>query len=136
MYFNDLYRIVSIRDNIYHLEDLLSSTSTFLVTDDKGNWGIGVTWSKAKASLYRAQKCIYYSEYRELRKVKAYDFNSIIDLYCAITGANPKICRAYWYSLPYKDKKDYYTAQEVVVLSKGKYGHAFFKQFVENLMED
>ena len=119
---------VSHHGNVWEVKKINGAKTFFIVTDGNGKYAHGDTIQEAKKDLIYKISNRDKSEYENLTLSSELTFEEAIECYRVITGA----C-----SFGTKDfvenhlveKKEKYTVQEMIDLTKGRYGNETFKEF-------
>lgn len=119
---------VSRHGNVWEVKKINGAKTFFIVTDGNGKYAHGDTIQEAKKDLIYKISNRDKSEYENLSLDSELTFEEAIECYRVITGA----C-----SFGTKDfvenhlgeKKGMYTVQEMIDLTRGRYGNETFKEF-------
>ena len=119
---------VTHHGNLWEVKKINSTKTFFIVTDGNGKYAHGDTIQEAKKDLIYKISNRDKSEYENLTLSSELTFEEAVECYRVITGA----C-----SFGTKDfvenhlgeKKGKYTIQEMIDLTRGRYGNETFKEF-------
>ena len=122
-------KIVEQKGNVYHVKLGKSEDITYLVTDSEGRWSHGYTLEKAKDDLIFKITDRDKSDYKDLTLESELSFEDAIVCYRVITGACLFGTKDFIEHRLGKNKKEVYTINEIITLTKGEYGSEEFKEF-------
>ena len=122
-------KIVKQKGNVYHIKIVDDEEITYLVTDGEGHWSHGYTLEGAKDDLIYKITDRDKSDYEGLTLDSELSFENAIVCYRVITGACSFGTRDFINNRLGKNKKEVYTINEIITLTKGEYGNKTFKDF-------
>ena len=122
-------KIVEQKGNVYHIDIYGDGEITYLVTDGEGRWSHGYTLEEAKGDLLYKITDRDKSDYKNLSLDSELSFKDAIVCYRVITGACSFGTRDFIENRLGKNKKEVYTINEIITLTKGEYGNEVFKEF-------
>jgi len=122
---NILTEIISKRGNVYKVKRIGKTEITYLATDGE-NWAHGNSLKDAKQSL-REKVMLNPERWKSTKISDELNFEDAIACYRAITGA----CRmgVQMFLEETGAKKKPYTPEQIIAVTKGRYGHEQFKSF-------
>ena len=119
---------VSHHGNVWEVKKISGTKTFFIVTDGNGKYAHGNTIQEAKKDLIYKMSNRDKSEYENLTLDSELSFEEAIECYRVITGACSFGTKDFVENYLSK-KKDKYTVQEMIELTRGRYGNRTFEDF-------
>lgn len=119
---------VSHHGNVWEVKRVGGTKTFFIVTDGNGKYAHGDTIQEAKTDLIYKISNRDKSEYEHLSLDSELTFEEAIECYRVITGACSFGTKDFVENY-LSEKKERYTVQEMIDLTKGRYGNETFKEF-------
>ena len=119
---------VSHHGNVWEVKKINSTKTFFIVTDGNGKYAHGDTIQEAKRDLIYKISNRDKSEYEKLTLSSELTFEEAIECYRVITGACSFGTKNFVEN-HLGEKKGKYTIQEMIDLTRGRYGNKTFKEF-------
>jgi hypothetical protein len=118
--------VVNKRGGVWRLKNIGKSEIVYLVTDGEGRYAHGKTIKGAREDLIYKIADRDKSAYEGLGLNHEFTFQEAIEAYRVITGACAAGVKQFVSS---QERKDKYSVQEIIGITKGQYGHASFAEF-------
>ena len=119
---------VSHHGNVWEVKKINGAKTFFIVTDGNGKYAHGDTIQEVKKDLIYKISNRDKSEYENLNLRSELTFEEAIECYRVITGACSFGTKDFVENY-LSEKKERYTVQEMIDLTRGRYGNETFKEF-------
>jgi hypothetical protein len=120
--------VVNKRDGVWKLKTIGKSEIFYLVTDGEGRYAHGKTVKDAREDLIYKIADRDKSAYEGLGLNHEFTFQEAIEAYRVITGACATGVKQFVSS---QERKDEYSVQEIIDITKGQFGHSEFAAFFD-----
>ena len=128
---NILAEVIKSKGSVYHIVICGKTKETFLVTDGK-NFSHGETLQEAKEDLLYKITDRKKDDYKNHTLETVLSFEESVKCYRTITGACSQGTKNFVTSV-LSEKKEKYTIQDIINLTKGQYGAESFQNFFNAL---
>jgi hypothetical protein len=118
------------KGNVYHIRQIGSTETGYLVTDGNGKWAHGDTLKEAKNDLIYKISNRDKSSYQNLTLDSELTFEEAIEAYRVVTGACSKGTRNFVENRLNR-KKEKYKISEIISLTASEYGSSSFAEFLK-----
>lgn len=124
-------KILKQEGNVYYTQYLDKKYTVYFIVDEKNNWGWGYSLEKAKADLlYKASdKNKNIEVYKKLTLSCELTFEEASVCYRIIAGTDALHVKDFINDMLEENRKDKYTIQEIINMTKGGWDHTSFRKF-------
>lgn len=120
-------KVLEHKGHVWRCIDIQRNEEHYIVTDGKRHYAHGKTIASAKLDLHFKVSPRELSRYQYLKLDDSLSFKDAYTCYRNITGACQFGTDLFIQSLP--EVKEFYTIREIILLTKGQYGHKEFARF-------
>lgn len=124
-------KILKQEGNVYYTQYLDKKYTVYFIVDEKNNWGWGYSLEQARADLlYKtSDKSKNKEVYKKLTLSCELTFEEASVCYRIIAGTDALYVKDFINDMLEENRKDKYTIQEIINMTKGGWDHTSFKKF-------
>ena len=121
--------VIAHQGNVWQVRHIGKHEIEYLITDGKGNYAHGETLEEAKEDLIYKVTDRKKSDYERLTLQDTLSHEEAIRCYRVITGACSTGIKYFINNLLNGNRKEQYTIEQIIRLTKGQYGNEVFAEF-------
>ena len=124
--------VINHRGNVWETKRVGRKDIEYIVTDGNGKYAHGYTIKDAKGDLIYKISNRDTSRYKDLKLTDTLTHEDAIEAYRVITGACSAGTRYFVENYLGDDKAESYTIEDIIRLTKGRFGNQIFADFFNN----
>lgn len=133
-YFNNDYdsffgEIIEQNDNVFKVRHYYNNKEYIVITDEKDNWGRGVTMEDAKSNLNQVRKMRYVHDYKYYTQSNRLSISDISECFQNITGLSSTETFNVLHKVLPKPIQDTYTIGDIIEYTSDEHCAFKFREF-------